>query len=204
VRAALYAARRTIEVRDMPVPAPGPNGCGVGPGSRVLVTGAGPIGNLATQVAAAVSATTVAVLDANADRLRRAVQVGATATPETLDALSAGDFDVVLECTGNELVTQGAIKALRPAGTAVLVGMGPALDVRLPVATIQARELTVVGTFRYANTYPAAIALAESGRVGLDGLVETRFPLREAGSALRANRENPALLKVMVDVREED
>jgi L-iditol 2-dehydrogenase len=175
----------------------------VGVGSRVLVTGAGPIGNLALQVALAAGATSVTVVDVNPDRLARAEQVGATAAASSVEEAreqSGARFDVLLECTGIEAVTNAAIHALRPAATAVLVGMGPAPDVRLPVATMQTRELNVVGTFRYANTYPTAIALAERRQVDLDGLVDARFPLAEADRALRANLENPTLLKVMVDV----
>ncbi len=177
---------------------------GVGPGSRVLVTGAGPIGNLAMQVALASGATSVAVVDNNRDRLRRAAQLGATTTLESVEGLKGERVDILLECTGNETVTGAGISALRASGIAVLIGMGPEVDARLPVAAIQSRELTVVGTFRYADTYPAAIALAASGRVELDGLIDARFPLAETDAALRANRENPALLKVMVDIQEED
>jgi L-iditol 2-dehydrogenase len=82
----------------------------------------------------------------------------------------------------------------------VLVGMGPGLDARLPVAALQQRELILTGTFRYANTYPTAIALAAAGRVDLEGLVDERFPLAATDAALRATRINPRLLKVVVDV----
>jgi L-iditol 2-dehydrogenase len=169
---------------------------GVAVGDRVLVTGAGPIGNLAAQVARAAGATTVAVADVNADRLARAV---ATETIDLNERDLDGEYDVLLECTGVESLTSDAILTLRPAGTAVLVGMGPGLDARLPVAAMQAREITLVGTFRYANTYREAIALAAAGRVDLDGLVDARFPLEEVDQALRANREDPTLLKVVVD-----
>lgn len=176
---------------------------GVGLGSHVLVTGAGPIGNLCMQAARAAGATTVAVADVNLERLKRAAQLGATQTIDLNERQLTpedGPFDVLLECTGVESLTGQAILALRPAGTAVLVGMGPGLEARIPVAALQARELTLVGTFRYANTYPAAIALAASGRVDLDGLVDARFPLEEVDRALSANREDPTLLKVMVEV----
>ncbi len=178
---------------------------GVGLGSRVLVTGAGPIGNLAMQVARAAGATTLVVADVNPDRLERAGRLGASATVNTAErplSPADGPFDVLLECTGNESVTAAGIEALRPAGSAVLVGMGPGLDARLPLAAMQAREITLVGTFRYANTYPTAIALAAAGRVELDRLVDARFPLEQADRALRANRENGALLKVVVDVHD--
>jgi L-iditol 2-dehydrogenase len=178
---------------------------GVGLGDRVLVTGAGPIGNLALQVARAAGATTLAIADVNVDRLARATKVGAT---ETIDLNERrlgpddGPFDVLLECTGSESLAGDAILALRPAGVAVLVGMGPGLEARLPVAAVQSRELTLVGTFRYANAYPTAIALAAARRVELDGLVDARFPLEQADHALRAAREDPSLLKIVVDVAE--
>jgi L-iditol 2-dehydrogenase len=176
---------------------------GVGLGSRVLVTGAGPIGNLAVQTARAAGATTLAVADVNAERLTRALQVGATAAIDTSTRAlvpADGPFDVLLECSGNAEVTGAGLLALRPAGTAVLVGMGPGLEARLPVAALQQRELVLTGTFRYANTYPTAIALAAAGRVDLDGLVDERYPLAATDAALRATRLDPRLLKVVVDV----
>jgi len=172
---------------------------GVGLGDRVLVTGAGPIGNLALQVARAAGATTIAVADVNPDRLARAAEVGATETIDLHERDLDGTFDVLLECTGSDSLASDAILALRPAGSAVLVGMGPGLQAQLPIAAMQAREITVVGTFRYANTYAIAIALAAAGRVDLDGLVDARFPLEDVDRALRAGREDPALLKVVVD-----
>lgn len=176
---------------------------GVGLGQRVLVTGAGPIGNLAMQVARAAGATTVVIADVNRDRLARAVEHGASRAIDLNErglVPDDGPFDVLLECTGSESLTSDAILTLRPAGTAVLVGMGPGLEARIPIAAMQAREITVVGTFRYANTYAVAIELAKAGLVDLDGLVDARFPLEEVDQALRAGREDPTLLKVVVDV----
>jgi len=176
---------------------------GVGLGDRVLVTGAGPIGNLALQVARAAGATTLAIADVNVERLARAAELGATSTIDLNGRRlepDDGPFDVLLECTGSESMTSDAVVALRPAGTAVLVGMGPGLEARIPVAAMQSREITLVGTFRYANAYGIAIALAAAGRVDLDRLVDARFPLEEADRALRATREDPTLLKVVVDV----
>lgn len=99
---------------------------------------------------------------------------------------------------------QGAVAAIRagldclePGGTAVLVGMG-ADEALLPVTVIQVKELIVTGAFRYANTYPQAIALAASGRFDLDALVDARYGLHEVESALTANRNDPTLMKVVV------
>ena len=57
-------------------------------------------------------------------------------------------------------------------------------EITMPLGLIQGRELTITGTFRYANTYPTAIALAASGRVDLDGMVTSHYRLDEAEAAL--------------------
>ena len=63
---------------------------------------------------------------------------------------------------------------------------------------IQGRELWLTGTFRYANTYPTAIALAASGRVDLEAIITGHYGLEGAEDALKIGREDPASVKVMV------
>ncbi|MDQ6937321.1 MAG: zinc-binding dehydrogenase, partial [Actinomycetota bacterium] len=173
---------------------------GVTTGSRVLVTGAGPIGVLAALVARASGAGSVAITDVNQDRLEQAVSLGVDVALPAGSDLGRVGADVLLECTGVESVVNAAIAALRPAGTAVLVGMGAASSMTLPTQAIQSRELTVTGTFRYANTYPAAIGLAASGRIDLDALVGARLPLERTEDALRMGRTDPAVLKSVVEL----
>jgi L-iditol 2-dehydrogenase len=173
---------------------------GVTAGSRVLVTGAGPIGVLAGLVARASGAAHVAVTDINAARLAQALELGLDqAVPAGADLADVG-ADVLLECTGVEAVAGAGITALRPAGIAVLIGMGANAQMTLPTQAIQNRELTVTGTFRYANTYPAAIALAASGRIDLDALVGARVPLDRTEEALLMGRTDPTVLKTVVEV----
>jgi L-iditol 2-dehydrogenase len=97
---------------------------GVSAGDRVLITGAGPIGLLAMQVALAFGATQVEISDVSEPRLELARRTGATR------ALRAGadeprEADALIECSGNGAALAAGVKALRPAGTAVIVGMGP-------------------------------------------------------------------------------
>jgi L-iditol 2-dehydrogenase len=171
----------------------------VGAGSRVLVTGAGPIGLVAVQSALAFGATSVVVSDVNPDRLELARALGAT---ELVDARSAAVTDieppnVLLECSGYPPAISQAIRALDRAGRAVLVGMGGD-EVPLPLSTVQERELEVTGTFRYANTWPTAIALVAAGRVDLDRLVTGHFALADAESSLTVARTDPSSIKAMV------
>ncbi len=173
----------------------------VSAGDRVLVTGAGPIGLLAAQCALAFGATEVTVTDVNPHRLALAERVGATRTMNVAEAQledSGVEADALIECSGHPASLKAGIAALRPAGTAVLVGMGPEEEGVVPLSLIQNRELWLTGTFRYANTYPAAIALAAAGRIDLEAIITGHYGLDEADTALRAGREDPTAVKVMV------
>jgi L-iditol 2-dehydrogenase len=172
----------------------------VGAGTRVLVTGAGPVGLVAMQAALALGAASVTVTDVNPHRLALARELGAT---DTLDvsvspvSSSGPAVDVLLECSGHPAATADAIRAVAPAGRVVLVGMGGD-EMTLPVSRIQERELVVTGTFRYAHTWPAAIALAASGRVQLDRLVTGHYGLDQVRDALTAARTDARTIKPVV------
>jgi L-iditol 2-dehydrogenase len=171
----------------------------VEPGDRVLVTGAGPVGLLCADVAR-VRGAWVAVSDTNPNRLAVAQQRGAQAIVDVTAAPLAEQVepvDVVLECSGAGPAVTQAFTVAAPAARIVLVGVGaPTLE--LPVATIQIKELQVTGTFRYANCYPAAISLAASGMVDLDGLVTSRFGLADVADALQIAKQDPTTLKPVV------
>jgi L-iditol 2-dehydrogenase len=179
----------------------------VGPGSRVLVPGAGPIGLVCIQVARACGASEVVVTDLNAERLGVATELGATGTIASgsvaLDDWYAGRPapEVLLECSGHAGATVDAIRVLAPAGRAVLVGMGGD-ELALPLSVVQERELVVTGTFRYANTWPTAIGLVGSGQVDLARLVTGRFPLTESAAALTAARDTPGAIKAVINPQE--
>jgi L-iditol 2-dehydrogenase len=172
----------------------------VGAGSRVLVTGAGPVGLVAMQSALALGAASVVVTDVNEHRLALARELGATEVVDTSNTplFATGlAVDVLLECSGHPGATADGIRVVAPAGTVVLVGMGGD-EMPLPVSLVQERELTVTGTFRYAHTWPAAIALAASGRIELDRLVTGHYGLDQVAEALSVGRNDPHAVKPMV------
>jgi L-iditol 2-dehydrogenase len=164
-------------------------------GERVLVIGAGPIGLLVGQVAKALGAGTVTVTDVNDYRLSVATDLGLVAAHA--ERPPAGDFDVLIECSGSSRALHDAMGLAARAGRVVLVGMG-ADEVSFNVPLIQTRELWVTGTFRYANTYPTALALIASGAVAVDPLMTHEFPLARTEEALNAGRDHPTALKAIV------
>jgi L-iditol 2-dehydrogenase len=140
------------------------------------------------------------VADVNPHRLKLAEELGATATVDVTRTSLAGagvETQVLLECSGHPEAIRAAVLAVGRAGRAVLVGMGGD-DVSLPLAHIQSREIEVTGTFRYANTWPTAIALAATGAVALDRLVTARFQLADTVGALTASATDPHSVKPVV------
>jgi L-iditol 2-dehydrogenase len=168
-------------------------------GSRVLVTGAGPIGIVIVQLARAYGATEIVVSDPDQQRRGRALEFGATAVLDPVVG-PIGDLgvDCYIDASGAPRAVTDGINALRPAGRAVLVGSG-ADAMELPTQRIQNRELVLTGVFRYANTWPTAIALVESGRVDLDAMVTSRFSLENTAEALESDR-TPGTVKAVVAV----
>lgn len=171
----------------------------IGPGASVLVTGAGPIGQIASQVARAMGAARVAISDVNPFKLQTALACGADVA---IDARSgplaerAGQVDVLIECSGVPAVVTEAVGVLEKRGRAVLIGMGLGESISVPVAALQNREISVTGAFRFANVFGAAVALLP--RLRLESLVTHRFSLDETAAALRAPRELGDCIKAMV------
>jgi L-iditol 2-dehydrogenase len=167
----------------------------------LLITGAGPIGLVAMKVALALGATDITMTDISPQRLEVAKRQGATRTinvaQESL-ASAALEADVLLECSGNQTALREGIRSLRPASRAVAVGMSPGEEVSVPMSYIQNREITLTGTFRYANTYEDAIALVAAGRVDLQSIITGYYPLQETEKALQATRSDPANIKSVV------
>lgn len=172
---------------------------GVSPGSSILIAGAGPIGIICAQTARAFGAAEIIVTDLVPERRERALAFGATRVidPAEVDVARADlDVNAFVDASGSPRAVMSGILAVRPAGTAVLVGLGSA-EMTLPVEHIQNLEITVTGVFRYTDTWPAAIHLVASGQVDLDSLVTGRFDLAHAADALDSDR-HPASLKSVV------
>lgn len=167
----------------------------VGPGDRVLVTGAGPVGLFAAQVARALGGGEVTVSDPSDFRLSVAQDLGLTA--HRPGQPFAADFDVLIECSGAQAALSAGMAVLARAGRVVLVGMG-ADSLTIDVPLLQGREISLTGTFPYANTYPLALGLIASGSVRVDTVITHRFDIAHTEDALTVARRDPKALKAIV------
>jgi L-iditol 2-dehydrogenase len=172
---------------------------GVTPGSSILIAGAGPIGIICAQAARAFGASEIIVTDLVPERRERALHYGAAQVldPSEIDIATAGlDVNAFVDASGAPPAVMSGIKAVRPAGTAVLVGVGSS-EMSLPVEHIQNLEITVTGIFRYTDTWPAGIHMVASGVVDLDSLVTGRFGLERAAEALESDLDPNSLKSVV-------
>jgi L-iditol 2-dehydrogenase len=180
---------------------------GVRPGQTTAVLGAGPIGLLAAQAAAAFGASPVVCTDVVPSRLARARQLGLQAVEASPTEVVAEvrarcnevGPDVVIETAGTAETMHQAMRMVRTGGVVVLVGMPPVEEAVLPVMDQLVREYDVRSVFRYANAYLPALALIASGKVQLAPLRTHRFGLAETEAALRQVIEHKAeTMKVIV------
>lgn len=169
------------------------------PGDRVRVTGAGPVGILAAQVARAEGASHVVVSDVSDFRLAKAAELGFAVEKagEVPEGPGYEDADVLLECSGAPGALAAGLWRLRNGGRAAMVGM-PKQDVTLALSRLNVKEIQLSLVNRYAHTWPTAIALVSSGRVDVASIVTHRFPLTETEDALTLAARVPDSLKAVV------
>ncbi|MFC6836637.1 NAD(P)-dependent alcohol dehydrogenase [Halomarina ordinaria] len=178
----------------------------VGLGDSVLVTGAGPIGLLVADVARAAGATDVLVADP-VDRKRDLASArGADVTVDPADLTEAVaahtdglGVDVVVEASGAPSAIEGTLDCVRRGGRVVLVGLASESTASLDTLALVDDEIDVRGSFRYRDTYPAAVSLLADGSVDVAGLVDFEASLADLGSAFERARD-PETVKGLVEV----
>lgn len=164
-------------------------------GKKVLVLGAGTIGNLVAQSAKATGARAVMITDISAYKLDKArvcgIDVVLNRREQDLGQALVDNFglsraDLILECVGVEETLADAVTHARKGTTSVIVGVfgrKPTADIGL----VQDRELSLVGTLMYQRPdYEQAIELVASGRMHLDELITNYFPFKKYLDAYRA------------------
>jgi L-iditol 2-dehydrogenase len=178
----------------------------VGTGDTVLVTGAGPIGLMILEAARAAGATDVILTDVVDEKLAFARERGAdlavnVAEEELEDAIDdytdGVGVDVVVEASGAVSSIQSTLDVVSRGGTVVLVGLASEATVPFDVLEIIDNEIDVLGSFRYKNTYPAAIDLLSDEVVDVEGIVEFEASLDEIDDAFQRAMD-PNVVKGMV------
>lgn len=176
-------------------------------GERVVVLGAGPIGQCICLVAAERGAR-VLVVDLQENRLGISRLMGA----ETLVWTSLSDVvahgrrwarpagpPVVFDATGAPAAVRAMVDMVASAGRAVQVGMSGD-EVSLRIGSLTEKELDLLGVSCCgASEFGQAVAVVERNVDVLPRLISHRFALEKAPEALRFAMENPTeVMKVII------
>ena len=165
-------------------------------GQRVAVFGAGAVG-LFTAMAAEAAGARVWLYDVDGRRVEGAKTLGIRAAlfPPEADTR----VDIAFDCSGAGPAIHLLPEIVRPGGTVVLVGLGTPEAMAVDGLAVAARELTVMGVMRYANTYPAALALLTRFRERIDRLPLTTIGMNDLPVHLAEARYRNSV-KTMVEV----
>jgi threonine 3-dehydrogenase len=176
-------------------------------GEDVLVSGAGPIGLMATAVARHAGARHVVVSEPNPFRRELAVRMGATLAVDPgkrpLDSVMAEldmveGFDVVFEMSGNAKALRDALAVMAHGGGIALLGI-PTDDVTLDLNQVVFKMLTLRGIYgreMYETWYKMTVML-QSG-LDIRPAITHRFSFRDHEQAFAAARSGESG-KVIMD-----
>ena len=179
-------------------------------GKKVLILGAGTIGNLNAQVAKALGADSVIITDIREYKLAKAKACGIDFTiNSSIEDLGAGIIkyfgknkaDLILECVGVQATANQAIENARKGSTIVIVGVF-GKKAKVDLGLVQDRELSLAGTLMYQKTdYKKAIELIENKKIKLDELLTHRFSFNEFLDAYQMiDKSDGHYMKVMIEL----
>jgi NAD+-dependent secondary alcohol dehydrogenase Adh1 len=158
------------------------------PGTSCVVIGAGGLGHIGIQCLAALTATTIIVVDRNPDALKLAEQLGAQHTVvaggQQVDAVKdltgGAGAEVVLDFVAEQGAEHDGFEMTRRAGSYFVIGYGGQLQI--PTLDIISTERNIIGNI--VGTYNDLVelmVLAEAGKVTLH---TKTYPLDSAIEAL--------------------
>jgi Zn-dependent alcohol dehydrogenase len=182
------------------------------PGDTVAVIGLGGVGLSIVMGAAIAGASAIVAVDRAPEKLRLALEMGATHTVEAADPdgtvesirdVLGASPDVSFEAVGLPATIEAAISAPRPGGTTVLVGL-TAIDDRAPLDaySLVDQSRRIVGA-NYGMADPS-IDFAQIARWYLDGrmpverMIERRIDLEDVNEALAALRRGEGARRVIL------
>lgn len=176
-------------------------------GERVVVLGAGPIGQCVL-VAARDRGASVLMVDPVASRLEFGRALGAETLPWTSrDEVvshavewSGGEGPpVVVDATGVPDAVRAAVDMAASAGRVAQVGMSGA-EVPIRIGSLTEKELDLLGVSCCgSDEFGEAVALVERHRAALQSLISHEFPLEHAPEAIVYAMEHPTeVMKVVI------
>jgi len=183
---------------------------GVRIGERVCVIGCGGVGLQVIAGARLAGAAMIVAVDRRPQQLEHALRRGATHAidPAATDpaaevrAITAGGVDYAFEVVGTPPTIRAAWDALRPGGTAIVVGLAPAgVEVSLPAIEFLSEKAikgSYYGSADPAEVFPGLLELVRSGRLELGDVVSDLIELEAVQGALQRLRRGEGERSVVI------
>jgi 2-desacetyl-2-hydroxyethyl bacteriochlorophyllide A dehydrogenase len=167
-------------------------------GERILVIGAGIVGQTAAQIATAMGARTT-ICDIDDRRLETAKQIGAVEEALNVSGdgweqnIPNGSFDVLIDVAGVPGMEDKLIAAARQRGRVMFIAGRSQVNYNFNQG--QGREITIKQNSHFDRDDLANLCrLVISGMVNIDHLIRDVVPVSEAGSIYDKLRDTPAEL----------
>jgi L-idonate 5-dehydrogenase len=176
-------------------------------GQNILITGAGTIGQLLNLVLRDFGAGRITVSDLQSGRRQVALEGGADYAidpkaediQDNVSRIAAEGFDLIFEASGAAPALDDSLRMIRRGGTIVQIGTLPD-EVTLPANKIMTKELTVLGSFRYAHVFSMALNLLEQRRIDVRPLISETFTFEKVPEAFERGAERGDSIKLQVAI----
>jgi len=176
-------------------------------GQAVLILGTGGVSIFALQIAKAFGATVIATSSSN-EKLDKLTAIGAdhvinyATTPHWSDAvlaLTGGvGVDHVVEVGGTNTLPQ-SLWACRLGGHIAVVGGITGTDAMVSIIPLLMRQNRIVGLSVGSRSHQEDLVAAME-RFGLRPIIDSRFPLADAGTAFRHQQTHRHFGKIALDI----
>ena len=187
------------------------NKANIQPGDTVLVSGGGPIGQLAAMAAVAFGAGQVVLSEPKGRRRSRAGALGLTRVEDPVtedlkavvgDLTGGNGADVSIECSGGQAALTDCLNNVRIGGTVVQTALGTK-PVQIDTSTqLTLRDVTYKGAYCYPVTsWPRVIQLVASGKIPASKIVTETLDIGDLTKGFDA-LSDPAgdQLKVIIEL----
>ncbi|MDH5106141.1 zinc-binding dehydrogenase [Lentilactobacillus diolivorans] len=167
---------------------------------KVLVSGAGPIGLLAAGGAVTLGANSVTVSDVLDEPLARAKRLGVQRRINvTKESLPTNEFDLILECSGAAPAISASFKAAALGATIMQVGMMIDQSIPLNISSINGKELTYRGSFRFKNEIDQALQILSKNPV-ISTVITQIFKAGDYRKAFEVAKDAKQSAKVLIEM----
>ena len=154
--------------------------------SRVLIYGSGTMGLMMLQLGKLTGASSIEVVDLNAERLETARKLGVSAVAGSADELDRPEgWDVVIDATGNEKAIQDGLGRVAKGGTFLQFGVSDySARVTIEPYKIYNQEITITGSMAVLHSFERAADLFATGVLDPEVFISDRVPLDDYATAL--------------------